>query len=58
MPEALAATKGARPSKLRAEIINLLKITENKKKGKKKKHISSNEYKQQTFKHANIIKHW
>lgn len=57
MPEALAATKDARPSKLRAEIINLLKITENKKK-EKKKHISSNEHKQQTFKHANIIKHW
>lgn len=56
MPEALAATKGARPSKLRAEIINLLKITENKKK--EKKNISSNEHKQQTFKHANIIKHW
>lgn len=36
MPEALAATKDARPSKLRAEIINLLKITENKKKEKKK----------------------
>lgn len=42
MPEALAATKGARPSKLRAEIINLLKITENKKKGKKNISLAMN----------------